>query len=90
MGSAVSKDIPPYLMVSGNPSAPHGLNKVGLKRRGFSDEQLRNLAKAYRVLYREGLILEEAKIRINALAEQHKEVKCFAAFLDDSQRGIIR
>jgi UDP-N-acetylglucosamine acyltransferase len=90
MGSAVSKDVPPYLMVSGNPSAPHGLNKVGLKRRGFSDEQLRNLTKAYKALYREGLILEEAKKRINELAEKHDEVKCFAAFLANSQRGIIR
>jgi UDP-N-acetylglucosamine acyltransferase len=90
MGSAISKDVPPYLMVSGNPSAPHGLNKVGLKRRGFSDEQLRTLTKAYKLLYREGLVLEEAKKRINELAEQHDEIKCFAAFLSESQRSIIR
>jgi len=90
MGSTISKDVPPYLMVSGNPGAPHGLNKVGLKRRGFSDEQLRNLNKVYKTLYREGLSLEEATKRIAEMAEQYEEVKPFAAFLSGSQRSIIR
>ncbi len=90
MGSAISKDVPPYLMISGNPAAPHGLNKVGLKRRGFSDEQIRNLLKVYKILYREGLSLEEATKQINAMGEQHEEVKRFADFLGDSRRSIIR
>jgi len=90
MGSAISKDVPPYLMISGNPASPHGLNKVGLKRRGFSDEQIRTLTKVYKTLYREGLSLEEATKRIGEMAETHEEVKRFSAFLADSRRSIVR
>jgi len=90
MGSAISKDVPPYLMISGNPAAPHGLNKVGLKRRGFSDEQIRNLTRVYKILYRQGLSLDEAKQHIHEMAEGHEEVKRFADFLDESKRSIIR
>lgn len=90
MGSAISKDVPPYLMVSGSPAAPHGINKVGLKRRGFTEEQLRNLTRAYKALYRQGLSLDEAKQQIAGMAQNHEEVKCFADFLDESKRSIIR
>jgi UDP-N-acetylglucosamine acyltransferase len=90
MGGAITKDVPPYLMVSGNPATPHGLNKVGLKRRGFTEEQIRNLTKAYKTLYREGLSLDEARKRIAAMAEQHEEIKRFSAFLENLQRSIIR
>lgn len=90
MGSAISKDVPPYLMISGNPAAPHGLNKVGLKRRGFSDEQIRNLINVYKILYREGLTLEEASKRIAAMAEQSEEVRRFSDFLSSTKRSIIR
>lgn len=90
MGSAVSKDVPPYLLVSGSPAAPHGINKVGLKRRGFSDEQLRNLTTAYKILYRQGLGLEEAKAKLSEMAKEHEEISCFADFLQRSTRSIIR
>ncbi len=90
MGSAISKDVPPYLMISGNPAAPHGLNKVGLKRRGFSDEQIRNLINVYKILYREGLTLEEASKKIAVMAEQSEEVKRFSDFLSSTKRSIIR
>lgn len=90
MGSAISKDVPPYLMISGNPAAPHGLNKVGLKRRGFSDEQIRNLTRVYKILYRQGLSLDEAKQQIAGMAEGHEEVKRFVDFLEQSKRSIIR
>lgn len=90
MGSAIAKDVPPYLMISGNPAAPHGLNKVGLKRRGFTDEQLRELTKAYKILYREGLSLEEATQKIVAMAGQSEELKRFADFLSETTRSIIR
>lgn len=90
MGSAIAKDVPPYLMISGNPAAPHGLNKVGLKRRGFSEEQVRNLTKVYKLLYRQGLSLDEAKKQIVAMGETHEEVKRFADFLEQSTRSIIR
>jgi UDP-N-acetylglucosamine acyltransferase len=90
MGSAIAKDVPPYLMISGNPAAPHGLNKVGLKRRGFSEEQVRNLTRVYKILYRQGLSLDEAKQQIQEMAEGHEEVKRFADFLEASKRSIIR
>ncbi len=90
MGSAISKDVPPYLMISGNPAAPHGLNKVGLKRRGFSDEQIRNLINVYKILYREGLTLEEASKKIAVMAEQSEEVRRFSDFLSSTKRSIIR
>lgn len=90
MGSAIAKDVPPYLMVSGNPAAPHGLNSVGLKRRGFDENQMRNLRKVYKLLYRQGLSLEEAKQEISSMAEQHEEIKRFADFLNNSKRSILR
>lgn len=90
MGSAISKDVPPYLMISGNPAAPHGLNKVGLKRRGFSEEQVRRLSQVYKILYRQGLSLDESKEKIAELAQSHEEVRRFADFIENSKRSIIR
>jgi UDP-N-acetylglucosamine acyltransferase len=90
MGSAIAKDVPPYLMISGNPAAPHGLNKVGLKRRGFSDQQIRNLTRVYKILYRQGLSLDEAKQQIAQMATTHEEVRRFTDFLKQSKRSIIR
>ncbi len=90
MGSAISKDVPPYLIVNGNPSAPHGLNKVGLKRRGFSDETIRELLHAYKVLYRKGLTLDEAKLELAKMAEGSEEVKRFYDFIMASKRSVIR
>lgn len=90
MGSAISKDVPPYLMISGSPAAPHGINKEGLKRRGFSPESIRVIRNAYRVLYRSGLPLDEAKKEINGMAQEHQELKGFAGFLEQSKRSVIR
>lgn len=90
MGTAIAKDVPPYLIVTGAPAAPHGLNKVGLKRRGFSDETLRQLSRAYKLLYRQGLSLDEAKSQLQKLGEESEEVKKFSAFIEQSTRSIIR
>lgn len=90
MGSAIAKDVPPYLIVTGAPAEPHGLNKVGLKRRGFSEEQLLQLSRAYKVLYRQGLSLEEAKVQLQQLGEESEVVRLFAEFLQQSNRSIIR
>lgn len=90
MGSAIAKDVPPYLMINGNPAAPHGLNKVGLKRRGFSAEQIRALTEVYKILYRQGHSLDEAKESIACMAEGRDEVKRFSDFLANSKRSIIR
>ena len=87
-GTIVFKDIPPFVMASGAPAQPHGLNSEGLKRRGFSPETLATLKRAYKTLYREGLTLQEALARLDA--EPAPEVAQLAAFLRRAERGIIR
>ncbi|MBT3011530.1 MAG: acyl-ACP--UDP-N-acetylglucosamine O-acyltransferase [Candidatus Thiodiazotropha sp. (ex Lucina aurantia)] len=90
MGSAISKDVPPYLMVAGNPGHPHGINSKGLERRGFSPEAIRAIKHAYKILYRSGLSLEEAKHEIAAMAEEVMELTIFSRFLGQSRRSILR
>ncbi|MBF0217989.1 MAG: acyl-ACP--UDP-N-acetylglucosamine O-acyltransferase [Gammaproteobacteria bacterium] len=90
MGSAISKDVPPYLMVSGSPAAPHGINREGLKRRGFSAATMQQILAAYRLLYRAGLSFSEAKEQIKAAAADSPEVALFYAALEQTTRGIIR
>ena len=68
IASIILKDVPPYLMVAGNSAKPSGLNRVGLKRNGFSDESVEALRKAYRIVYREGLLLKNALEKLRALA----------------------
>ncbi|MBZ9558122.1 MULTISPECIES: acyl-ACP--UDP-N-acetylglucosamine O-acyltransferase [Modicisalibacter] len=89
-GSIVTKDIPAYLMVNGNPGQAHGLNLVGLKRRGFSREALKALSEAYRVVYRQGLTLEQALDELTARYAGQDAVATFIASLRASTRGIIR
>ncbi|SFH95569.1 acyl-ACP--UDP-N-acetylglucosamine O-acyltransferase [Modicisalibacter xianhensis] len=89
-GSIVTKDIPAYLMVNGNPAQAHGLNLVGLKRRGFSREALKALAEAYKVVYRQGQTLEQALETLTARYADMPEVEVFIASLRNSTRGITR
>jgi len=88
--AAVTRDVPPYVMVAGQPTAPHGINSEGLKRRGFTPDQLRNLKEAYRILYREQLQLAEARERIAALAATAPELRILVEFIDKSERSLIR
>ncbi|MFA5627894.1 MAG: acyl-ACP--UDP-N-acetylglucosamine O-acyltransferase [Thiohalomonadaceae bacterium] len=90
MGSAIAKDVPPYLMVAGNPAEPHSINKEGLKRRGFSADSIQVLRQAYKILYRTGLSLEEATARLKEMAKSHDELKIFVDFIEKSRRSIIR
>lgn len=90
ISSVIFKDVPPYLMIAGQPAAPHGMNNEGLKRRGFSAIALAGLKLAYRILYREGLTLAEAQVQLAALAQEVPEVKPMVDFLAQSTRGIIR
>lgn len=87
-GSIVYKDIPPYVMAAGSPVTPHGLNSEGLKRRGFTAETLATLKRTYKVLYRDGLTLQEALEKLEA--ETAPEVAELAVFLRKAERGIIR
>ena len=90
MGSAISKDVPPFMMVSGSPARTYGLNSEGLKRHGFSAEELRVLRQAYKVLYRSGLTLENAQARLDQMAAASPAVSMLADFLRDSERSIMR
>lgn len=90
MGSAISKDVPPYVMVNGNPAHPHGLNTEGLKRHGFTKEALRILREAYKTIYRSGMTLEEALIKLEVMSNSQPEIKPLSDFLRKAQRGILR
>jgi len=88
--SAVVKDIPPYVIASGDRAKLHGLNSVGLKRHGFPRETLSLLKKAYRIVFRIGLTLNEAIERVKAEVELIPEVVNLIDFIQSSQRGITR
>lgn len=88
--SAVVKDIPPYVIASGDRAKLHGLNSVGLKRHGFSKNTLSSLKKTYRIIFRIGLTMNEAIERVRAEVEQIPEVLGFIDFIKSSQRGITR
>lgn len=89
-GSVVLKDIPAYVMANGNSVSPHGMNTEGLKRRGFSDEAIRGLRQAYKVIYRQGNTLEQAIALLQESAAALPEVAVLVASLQASTRGIIR
>lgn len=87
-GTIVYKDIPPYVTAAGQPAKPHGINSEGLKRRGFTPEQLAVLKRAYKTLYRDGLTLQEALEQLDAVGTP--EVVRLTEFLRRAERGIIR
>jgi UDP-N-acetylglucosamine acyltransferase len=88
--SAVVKDVPPYVIASGDRATLHGLNSVGLRRHGFSQKTLSLLKKAYRIVFRIGLTLNESIERLRAEVEQVPEVINFIDFIKSSQRGLTR
>jgi UDP-N-acetylglucosamine acyltransferase len=97
--SHVSQDVPPYMMVSGNPLGVHGFNIEGLRRRGFSRERIAQVKQMHRLLYRDGLTLEQAREALAALhasaqssddAEAAADVQRLLDFLAASRRGIAR
>ena len=90
MGSAINKDVPPYMMVNGNPAESHGLNSEGLKRHQFSKETQQALREAYKVIYRSGLTIQEAIKQLADLAQTCPEVANVVDFIQNSQRGILR
>ena len=90
MGSAISKDVLPYVMVNGSPASTYGLNSEGIKRKGFSKETIKALKTAYKIIYRSKLTVKEVNIELKALVEQHPEVNHMLAGLNNSERGILR
>jgi UDP-N-acetylglucosamine acyltransferase len=88
VSSVVLMDIPPYVTCGGNPLAAAGVNSEGLKRRGYTQDQISNIKRAYKLLYRSGLTFAEAKAAL--LAEPSPEVAVLSSFLNESTRGIVR
>jgi UDP-N-acetylglucosamine acyltransferase len=88
--SAVVKDVPPFVIAAGDRAKLHGLNRVGLKRHGLSDEALAMLKKTYRLIFRIGLTLNEAIERVHAEVDPTEEVDYFLSFIQNSQRGLTR
>lgn len=88
--SLVNRSVPPYVTVSPEKSHPRGINAEGLRRRGYTAEQIQNVRRAYRVLYRSGNTLEEAKQKIMEMAREAPELQMVVDFIDQADRSIIR
>ncbi|MCF8053714.1 MAG: acyl-ACP--UDP-N-acetylglucosamine O-acyltransferase [Deltaproteobacteria bacterium] len=88
--SAVTRDVPPFVLVSGNTAKAYGLNVVGLQRRGFSEETIGILKSAYRLVYRSSLAVADAIREINRELPDIEEVRVFVDFVRNSERGICR
>ncbi len=89
-GSMVSLDVPPYCTVVGDRAHLHGLNLVGLRRRGWTNEQIALLKKSYRTIFSEGAPLKEALATVRSTAGHSTAIKHFADFIETSTRGICR
>jgi UDP-N-acetylglucosamine acyltransferase len=90
MGSAITQDIPPFVMVGGKPTRPHGINSVGMERNGISPEDIRLIRKAYKIIYKTNLRLEDAIDQMEDLAGDSKELSDMVSFLRNVNRGILR
>lgn len=90
VNTVILQDVPPYLMAAGNTAQPYGINVEGLKRRGFTAESITSLKRAYRTLYKSGLLLEEAKTKLIEDAKTQPDLQLLVDFLEVSKRGIIR
>ncbi len=90
MGSRINCDVPPFVVVAGEMSVPRGINSEGLKRRGFTREQIAQVKQAYRLLYSAGLPLAEARERLAELSRQAPHLDCLSDFLSRTERGILR
>jgi len=90
MGSVISKDVPPFVMLNGHPAQPHGINKEGLKRQGFTSEDLQHIMRAYKLLYKQGMPLNTAKEKIAEMAGESPVLEIMARFFENSDRSIIR
>ena len=89
-GSVVLQDVPPYVTAAGYPAKPAGTNNEGLRRRGFSAADIAKVKRAYRTLYRDGLSLEDARAALAREAQEAAVIAPLVAFLESSNRGIVR
>ena len=89
-GSIVLQDVPPFVTAAGYPAKPRGTNSEGLRRRGFSGEDIAAIRRAYKTLYRQGLTLDDARAEIAASAVAVPALRALTAFLETPGRGIVR
>lgn len=89
-GAKIKRDVPPYLMIAGEPARFSGLNKIGLKRRNYTDEEIQRLSDAYRIVYRSGITTVEAIEKLEAEFKEDQKVAVITEFLKRSKRGIVR
>ncbi len=88
-GCRTGKDIPPYILAAHNPITYKGINAFILRRRGFSEATIENIALAYRQIYQSGTSLENAVLRIKEVVEPSPEIDYILSFIEDSKMGII-
>lgn len=90
MQVAITKDVPPFVMVAGSEGAPRGINAEGLRRRNFSSDAISQIKKAYKLLYRSKLTLAQALTEIEQQCEDTPDIKALLSFIKASPRGIVR
>lgn len=88
--SYVTKDVLPYLMISGDTTSACGINTVGLRRRGYSSETIDNLRRAYKIIFRKGLTVQQAVAELEMMQNECPEVVLMIDALNQSTRGIVR
>ena len=89
-GTVILKDIPAFVMSSGNPAKPHGINAEGLKRLGYSAEAILNIKRAYKIVFRQQLTITQAIDALQQMSIETPEIAVLVKSLQQSTRGIIR
>ena len=90
MGSTIGKDVPAYVMVNGNPAAAKSINAEGLRRRGFEKDEVAAITKAFKLIYRRGLTVDEAIAELESLQKNFPRIDALIESLRSSTRGIVR
>lgn len=90
MGSVINLDVPPFVTISGNYARSYGINKIGLRRNGFSAETINAINKAYKLLVRKRVQRDDALQQLEPLAQKFSEVRLFVDFVLSSSRGIVK
>ncbi len=88
--AAISQDVPPFVVAAGNRAKPAGAHSEGMRRHGYSAEQISVVKRAYKALYRQALSMEDAQAALAEMAQTSAEVGAMLAFVQASERGIIR
>jgi UDP-N-acetylglucosamine acyltransferase len=90
MGTSIGKDVPAYITVAGSPAEAKTINVEGLRRRGFDSAEIAALRRAFKILYRQGLTLDAAVERLQAMTTETPSLQPLIDSLMQSQRGIVR